>query len=128
MVPNLGNSSTFGKGPTHSYGWGDRVVLSSLFPLQLAVYWFFVHAVLPLSEPGAYKVKEHLVAMQGVVQAPRVIAFASGESVPLSSAQCVNLPVLVPSRSGEQDEPCRARDVNMRMSHDEVKSPGFRSA
>lgn len=72
-------------------------------------------------------VKWHLVATQGVVQASRVIAFASGESAPRVSAQCVDLPVLVPSRSSEQDEQCLSRGVNMRMSHDEAKTTGFRS-
>ena len=58
------------------------IVLFSHLSLPLTVCWFFVHAVLTLSEPGAYKVKKHLLATQAVVQASRIIAFASGESVP----------------------------------------------
>jgi hypothetical protein len=57
-------------------------------------------------------VKWLLVATQRVVQASRVIAFASGESVPRSSAQCVDLPVLVPSRCGEQDTKCLSRRLH----------------
>jgi len=72
-------------------------------------------------------VKWLLVATQRVLQASLVIAFASGDRIPRSSAQCVDLPVLVPSRCGEQYEQCLSRGVNMRMSHNAAKTSGFRS-